>query len=356
MGDGMAAKVTAALSAAVTSSPTTVQSLCCCKASFFEHPKSVLLAIASRNRHQSRKEDTSFERKDITMRFGKTLASSIYEPWKDQYLDYAKLKRLLREERTKDDDKPWTEDDESRFCDEILNTQLGKVAAFQESTFQKLEQRANSVGDRLRDMAPQGDNNTDPAKFKEIEDELESITNEANQLKKYSALNYTGFLKIVKKHDRKRGNRYKVRPMLQINLSKRPFNSEQAYTPLINKLSIMYFIVRQNLEGKVDKGLANPGDGGSSSTGDIQLPPQNGEKYTAYKCETLKLFGGTKLTFPQFGSIQTTYSRSKHISSAAYLYWYTVKNLQTRSMPLKEILLSHRYILTIPSSTYTLKR
>jgi SPX domain protein involved in polyphosphate accumulation len=219
------------------------------------------------------------------MRFGQTLANSVYEPWKEQYLDYAKLKRLLREGGTRDDNKPWTEDDESRFCDEILNTQLGKVAAFQESTFQKLEQRATNVGERLRDMAPQGGNNTDTAKFKEIEDELESITNEANQLKKYSALNYTGFLKIVKKHDRKRGNRYKVRPMLQINLSKRPFNSEQAYTPIINKLSIMYFIVRQNLEDRADKGLPNLGDGRSSSTVDMQPQPQNGEKYMAYKCE-----------------------------------------------------------------------
>jgi SPX domain protein involved in polyphosphate accumulation len=203
------------------------------------------------------------------MRFGQTLASSVHEPWKEQYLDYAKLKRLLREDGTRDDDKPWTEDDESRFCDEILNTQL-----------------ATNVGERLRDMAPQGGNNTDAAKFKEIEDELESITNEANQLKKYSALNYTGFLKIAKKHDRKRGNRYKVRPMLQINLSKRPFNSEQAYTPLINKLSIMYFIVRQNLEDRVDKGLPNLEDRRTSSTVDMQPQPQNGEKYTVYKCES----------------------------------------------------------------------
>lgn len=221
------------------------------------------------------------------MRFGQTLANSVHEPWKEQYLDYAKLKRLLREGGTGDDNKPWTEDDESRFCEEILNIQLGKVAAFQESTFQKLEERANNVSDRLKDLAPQGADNTDIAKFKEIEDELDSITNEANQLKKYSALNYTGFLKIVKKHDRKRGNKYKVRPMLQINLSKRPFNSEQAYTPMINKLSVMYFIVRQNLEDRADKGLPNVGDGKIPST--VDMPPQphshNREKYMAYKCE-----------------------------------------------------------------------
>lgn len=220
------------------------------------------------------------------MRFGQTLANSVHEPWKEQYLDYTKLKRLLREDGN-GDDKPWTEDDESRFCEEILNTQLGKVAAFQESTFQKLEERANNVSDRLKDLAPQGADSADIAKFKEIEDELDSITNEANQLKKYSALNYTGFLKIVKKHDRKRGNKYKVRPMLQINLSKRPFNSEQAYTPMINKLSVMYFIVRQHLEDRAGKGPSNSEDRKIPSTVDmpLQTHPQNSEKYTAYKCE-----------------------------------------------------------------------
>eukprot|EP00914_Ancora_sagittata_P028487 GHVO01056218.1.p1 GENE.GHVO01056218.1~~GHVO01056218.1.p1 ORF type:complete len:101 (+),score=7.72 GHVO01056218.1:267-569(+) len=70
--------------------------------------------------------------------------------------------------------------------------------------------------------------------------------------------------------------------MLQINLSKRPFNSEQAYTPLINKLSMMYFIVRQNIEERTDKGASNVGDR-SSSTVDMQSQFQNGEKYTAYK-------------------------------------------------------------------------
>jgi SPX domain protein involved in polyphosphate accumulation len=222
------------------------------------------------------------------MRFGQTLAKSIYPPWKEQYLDYAKLKRLLREDGTQDDGKPWAEDDESKFCDEILNVQLEKVAAFQESTFQSLEQRAIKAGDRLRELAPEEGKPRDEnaaAKFKEIEDELDSITNETNELKKYSTLNYTGFLKIVKKHDRKRGKRYKVRPILQISLAKRPFNSEQAYAPLLNKLSLLYYVIRQNLEATGDNQIATIGDRGPSTTPDVQSQSQNGERYTAYKCE-----------------------------------------------------------------------
>ena len=213
------------------------------------------------------------------MRFGKTLREAIYPPWKDQYVDYAKLKSLLREDGPQDEDKPWTEDDEARFCEEILNVQLEKVAAFQESTFKKLEQRTTVAGEKLRDLAPEegkpkGDITL--GRLRELEGELDSITNDVKELKKYSNINYTAFLKIVKKHDRKRGNRYKVRPILQISLSKRPFNSEQSYAPLLNKLSLMYFVIRQNLEDSSEQR--------ASSTSDTPYQSQSGEKYTAYKC------------------------------------------------------------------------
>jgi SPX domain protein involved in polyphosphate accumulation len=215
------------------------------------------------------------------MRFGRTLKASIYPPWKDQYFDYAKLKGLLREDGPEDEDSPWTEDDESRFCEEVLNVQLEKVATFQETSLKQLEQRATVAGEKLRDLAvEEGKQKGDItiSRFKEVEKELENITNATKELKKYSSINYTAAIKIVKKHDRKRGNRYKVRPMLQIALSKRPFNSEQAYAPLLNKLSMMYFIIQQNLEENAEQ---HP-----LPTSDVPVPSQNGEKYTAYKCKS----------------------------------------------------------------------
>ncbi|POR31129.1 Vacuolar transporter chaperone 3, partial [Tolypocladium paradoxum] len=110
-------------------------------------------------------------------------------------------------------------------------------------------------------------------RLRELEKELDDITTEVKELKKYSNVNYTGFLKIVKKHDRKRGDRYKVRPMMQLSLAQRPFNSEQGYAPLLNKLSIMYFAIRQQLEG----GDQVPLDLES------QRETHNGERYTAHK-------------------------------------------------------------------------
>ena len=214
------------------------------------------------------------------MRFGKTLRLSVYPPWKDQYIDYAKLKSLLHENKTDDDDQPWTEDDENRFCDEIFNTQLEKVAQFQEEEVQKLRGRVDAAFDRIKDLTPTTDgkpkSDITVQRLKELESELEQITNEVRELKKYSNLNYTGFLKIVKKHDRKRGQKYKIRAIMQVSLAKRPFNSEQAYSPLLNKLSLLYFAIRQNLGDDPPAEVLPP---------DLDSTPEthNGERYTAEK-------------------------------------------------------------------------
>ncbi|KAI1403746.1 SPX-domain-containing protein [Hypoxylon fuscum] len=213
------------------------------------------------------------------MRFGKTLRESIYPPWKDHYMDYSKLKSLLREDRREDEDVPWTEDDENRFCDEIFNVQLEKVAQFQEKTVSGIKERAETAFDKLKDMAPSDDkpkSEITTTRLKELKSELDTITNDVKELKKYSSANYTGFLKIAKKHDRKRGDRYKVRPMMRVSLSERGFNSEQAYSPLLTKLSLMYYAINQNLdEGEqhqpLDLNLENQGE------------VHNGERYTAHK-------------------------------------------------------------------------
>ncbi|KAK4035287.1 VTC domain-containing protein [Parachaetomium inaequale] len=214
------------------------------------------------------------------MRFGKTLRQSVYAPWKDKYIDYARLKSILREDQPDDDDEPWTEDDEKRFCDEIFNVQLDKVAEFQAQQVEDLRRRVDAAFDKLKELpvAEEGQPkpDVDPAQLKNLEAELDAITNEVTELQKYSNLNYTGFLKIVKKHDRKRGDRYKIRPMMMVSLSKRPFNSDQAYWPLLNKLSLMYFAVRQQLEepGAADAYPVDP---------DSQPETHNGAKYTAHK-------------------------------------------------------------------------
>lgn len=188
------------------------------------------------------------------MRFGKTLRNSTYEPWKLQYIDYKKLKKLLREDGPSGKDGDWTEDDESKFVEELMNVQLEQVNAFHEETYKQLRDRTSACEARLgksettANTAVQDVAQTEKAErgsdeketLTDILKELDNITKEINELEKYSRINFTGFLKAAKKHDRRRGSRYKVRPILQVRLAALPFNSED-YSPLLYRFVIVLF-------------------------------------------------------------------------------------------------------------------
>ena len=57
------------------------------------------------------------------MRFGAKLQSTVYEPWRDSYLDYSKLKSILYAGQS---DEEWDERLESRFVEE-LDSELEQV-------------------------------------------------------------------------------------------------------------------------------------------------------------------------------------------------------------------------------------
>ena len=190
------------------------------------------------------------------MRFGKTLSSSIYPPWKAKYLDYDKIKKLLREDETSPQgrrgaDSAWTEKDEESFVHELATVQLDKVHQHQVDTANALRDRTTACEQDLQ-RTTDGSGSDEESKKKIAQDslkELDAITKEITELKKFSRVNYTGFLKAAKKHDRRRGQRYRVRPLLQVRLAQTPFNSED-YQPLLYRLSTMYTWARQVLEGE----------------------------------------------------------------------------------------------------------
>jgi vacuolar transporter chaperone complex subunit 2/3 len=219
------------------------------------------------------------------MRFGKTLDRAIYPPWRDQYIDYNKLKDLLRESSAAvspidlDDEDEWTERDESAFVEELVNIQLEKISTFQSSTLKRLQDETAECEKTLEPLGAKAseDNGSEGGKpkseqekvLKDVLERLDKITKETNELEKYSRINYTGFLKAAKKHDRKRGQSYRVGPLLRVRLSAHPFNSED-YSPLLYRLSTMYSFVRQRLEGKAYEALTLEDGVGADS-------------YTAYK-------------------------------------------------------------------------
>lgn len=204
------------------------------------------------------------------MHFERSLTRATYDPWKDQYIDYAKLKRLLRDNGSDagaadEEEDEWTEQDEGAFVEELVNVQLEKVHSFQTEKVQRLRERTSACeakldpytkhvtvdGDTGEADRNEGNTSAEGAEAQEIFNgvlgELDSITKEMNELEKYSRINYTGFLKATKKHDRKRGAAYRIRPLMQVRLAALPFNKED-YSPLLFRLSTMYTFVREQLE------------------------------------------------------------------------------------------------------------
>lgn len=260
------------------------------------------------------------------MRYGRTLKNSIYPPWRDQYIDYDKLKQLLHDTASdqgidQEDDDEWTEENEGAFVEELVNVQLEKVAAFQADMSQKLKERTTECERMLEPLSDgpeihvqDADNQTEARdqqqkdkvagddKKKILQDvlkQLDEITKETNELERYSRINFSGFLKAAKKHDRRRGRNYRVRPLLQVRLSALPFNQED-YSPLLYRLSVMYSFVREELDGG-DKKAARPFS--DSQTG--------GETFMSYKCRRYSICDRKASNYSQSGCIWTTCSKSR---------------------------------------------
>lgn len=175
------------------------------------------------------------------MLFAVRLANEVYPPWKKAYINYDKLKKLLKENVVLEngEEEVWSEDDETRFVSS-LDQELEKVYGFEAEKFKDLSDRIAAIEAKVEANA-----NVD---LKQVESELEDILEGANQLDRFRRLNFTGFTKIVKKHDRLHP-RYQVRPLLHVRLNSLPFHSED-YSPLLYRLSTLYAFLNKQFGGQ----------------------------------------------------------------------------------------------------------
>jgi SPX domain protein involved in polyphosphate accumulation len=149
------------------------------------------------------------------MKFSEQLRSSVIKEYQWYYIAYDELKKQLRTDqaspRTKDKaqqkQREWTEDDESKFIDR-LEQELDKVYTKQQVKAMEIMRRINSadkeVSDVVRRLDSQGPRNDDAPteeEFLMLEEDLSDIIADVHDLARFVQLNYTGFQKIIKKHD-----------------------------------------------------------------------------------------------------------------------------------------------------------
>ncbi|KAK3489540.1 vacuolar transporter chaperone 4 [Neurospora hispaniola] len=194
----------------------------------------------------------------IVMKFGEQLRSSIIREYQWYYIDYDGLKADLKHPSGPNGE--WTEEDEKRFVSK-LEAELDKVHTKQQVKAMEISRRIavseREVKDVVNRLQERGLNEEGPTEeeFMLLEEDLSDIIAEVHDLAKFVQVNYTGFYKIIKKHDKMTG--WRLKPVFDARLKAKPFYKEN-YDAAVVKLSKLYDLVRTR---------GNPVKGDSSAGG-----------------------------------------------------------------------------------------
>ncbi|GAA5907874.1 hypothetical protein JCM6882_004579 [Rhodosporidiobolus microsporus] len=205
------------------------------------------------------------------MKFGAVIKDALYQDWQASYIDYGGLKRFMKDRQAK---HQWDDADEADFI-RALESELDKVVKFQEGKINELTEKITTYETEVKDLiassqarreqgkgsATDGegdeeqnmddsdadsmsDTSDDEAedRYVDLEEDLANVIADVHDLGHFSHLNYTGFIKIVKKHDKRTGFTLKG-PFMREFLEKRPFYKEN-YDAIIVQLSRLYNLVR----------------------------------------------------------------------------------------------------------------
>ncbi|KAL0939070.1 vacuolar transporter chaperone 4 (VTC domain-containing protein) [Colletotrichum truncatum] len=217
----------------------------------------------------------------VVMKFGEQLRSSIIREYQWYYIDYDALKADLKtatgpitstDNKGKGVKREWSEEDEGRFVKK-LEAELDKVHTKQQVKAMEISRRiavsereVKGVVNRLNERGPREDGPSEE-EFMLLEEDLSDIIADVHDLAKFVQLNYTGFYKIIKKHDKLTG--WHLKPVFDTRLKAKPFYKEN-YDASVVKLSKLYDLVRTR---------GNPVKGDSAAGGTQGSFVRNTTKY-----------------------------------------------------------------------------
>ncbi|CEP62694.1 Vtc4p LALA0_S06e01574g [Lachancea lanzarotensis] len=175
------------------------------------------------------------------MKFGEQLNRALIREYSYYYICYDDLKNDL-EENLESNGQVWSETLETQFL-ESLELELDKVYTFCKVKHNEVVRRVKEAQEQVHSTVRALDSNVPPSEldFEILEEELSDIIADVHDLAKFSRLNYTGFQKIIKKHDKK--TKFILRPVFQVRLDSKPFFKEN-YDDLVVKISQLYDLVR----------------------------------------------------------------------------------------------------------------
>ncbi|PVI07498.1 SPX-domain-containing protein [Periconia macrospinosa] len=211
------------------------------------------------------------------MRFGQQLKQSLNREWIFNYIDYEGLKHALRAPRR------WDHNTEQSFVEQ-LEKELDKVYTFQQVKAEEIirriassEKEVTECVAKLDDETTREDDLPSDDDFELLEEDLSDIIADVHDLAKFTQLNYTGFQKIVKKHDKVTG--LILKPVFATRLKTKAFYQDN-YDAYVVKLSKLYDTVRTR---------GNPIKGDSAAGGKQQNFVRQTTKYWVHPDNVLEL-------------------------------------------------------------------
>ncbi|KAG1141027.1 hypothetical protein G6F37_006481 [Rhizopus arrhizus] len=134
------------------------------------------------------------------MKFSEHLQKEIFPPWKLSYLSYDQLKKDLKSRQL---DHPWNQQDEDLFI-KTLENELDKVYDFITAKLGEVESQISYCERTIQSFSSNPTWSSDQ-NWILMEDALTELLFDINDLAKFTRLNYVGFQKILKKHDKHTG-------------------------------------------------------------------------------------------------------------------------------------------------------
>lgn len=205
------------------------------------------------------------------MKFGETLKSSLIKEYSYYYIQYDELKHFLKMGLERTNGK-WSGQLEEDFVNK-LEAELTKIYGFATLKTKEIDRRMNDV-ERLVARTVENSKTATPEEmeyyeqdYQDLEDELRDIISDVYDLNTFTQLNYTGFQKILKKHDKL--TKYILKPIYQTRLDAKPFYKTKTDEQIV-KLSKLYDLVRTR---------GNPVQGDAAAGGKTQNFVRQTTKY-----------------------------------------------------------------------------
>lgn len=197
------------------------------------------------------------------MKFGKRLERNAKPEWRTQYLDYKALKELIK--TSVEESQATGVLSYSPRTTSLTVVRANKTASASDKFFSLLESEVAKVGkftqrkvDELRSTLKQlqakAEKATDAQTKEQLLQEAKAVGDNFLALEKYVNLNYLGFHKIIKKHDKNLPDQ-PCRPFYVSHLHQQPW-VQGTYSDLLVSLSNIYSMLRGDTSGERNEDAA----------------------------------------------------------------------------------------------------